>query len=113
MPETTVFRISSLGVQSLGLAGEFDIVAAPALERIVADVRPEPVLVDVSAVEFMDATVLDFFEELRVRIAPACVTVHGARGGVARLLGIAVDRWKHPEGFHVVPCATYSPMGVA
>ncbi|BCJ49451.1 anti-sigma factor antagonist [Actinoplanes sp. NBRC 14428] len=91
------------GVIRLGVRGEVDLATAPDLERAVAGAVARPgareVLVDLSAVTFLDASGIAALARSHLLAAESGVRLRvcGARGVVRRVLAIAgLAAWLSP-----------------
>ena len=92
----------------LRLSGEIDMSTADLLAPAIAGATAHgsPVLLEISAVTFLDSTgIRELLAALRAMLE-GCILLHGVRGGVARVLevtGVAgIPR------MHVIPCEEFA-----
>jgi anti-sigma B factor antagonist len=100
------FEIVHYGPSVLFVGGELDMATCPEFERALAKCVESggPVVVDLSAVSFIDSTGIRALVKGAKSLRAGCVTVHGVSGQVAKVLGM-VGISGLPN-IHVEPCTT-------
>lgn len=98
-------EIVKFGPNVFFVAGELDMASAPALDDRMHDAvqRGGPVVVDVSAVTFMDASGYHVLRRAAERLPSGCLVLHGVTDAVERV--IEVTRLAELPAIHVVPCS--------
>ena len=100
------FEIVHYGPSVLFVGGELDMATCPEFERALAKCVESggPVVVDLSAVSFIDSTGIRALVNSAKRLRAGCLTVHGVSGQVAKVLSmLGISELPH---IHVEPCTT-------
>ena len=104
MVTTPDFRVTRTAGKILALEGQLDMETAPKLAKTLAEPirQGAPVVLDMSAVSFMDSTgIKEIFKALR-SMPGGRMILHGVTGEVARVLEIG--RIDDAPRVHVIPC---------
>jgi anti-anti-sigma factor len=104
---------SGSGNWTLALSEEIDMATSEAVRSMLQPYIEigGPVILDLSAVSFMDSTgihvLMDAAEALGDR---GCIIVHGIHGSVAQLFEITRSRWAGAN-IHVIGCSVLAATG--
>jgi anti-anti-sigma factor len=100
----TSLEIVQYGPSFLFVCGEIDMATAPDLERALAPHLEAggPVVVDLSAVSFIDSTALRALTNSALKMRTGCLIIHGATGHPSKVLGLV--RLADVPNIHVEPC---------
>jgi anti-sigma B factor antagonist len=98
------FEVVPYGPSVLFVGGEVDMATAPELERALAECigRGGPVVVDLSAVSFIDSTAIRTLAGAADKLRSGCLIVHGVQGHVAKVLELV--RFSDLPKAHLLPC---------
>jgi anti-sigma B factor antagonist len=98
----------SIGVEAttmFTLSGDVDMATAPHVDAALAPAvrRGGAIILDVSDVAFMDSSGIHVIVRALEALPSGCITLHGVRGPVARLLELT--RLADVPGLHVETCS--------
>src|SRR5688500_19736975 len=94
MVTTPDFRVTRTAGKILALEGQLDMKTAPKLDKALAEPirQGAPVVLDMSAVSFMDSTGIKEIFKAHRSMSGGCMILHGVTGEVARVLEIEIGR---------------------
>lgn len=98
------FEIAHYGPSILFVGGEIDMAAAPELEQALkpSSAVGGPVVVDLTAVSFLDSTGINALVTAAQRLPTGCLILHGVHGRVAKVLELV--RLSDLANVHVASC---------
>jgi anti-anti-sigma factor len=98
------FSVRAADPRMFMLAGELDMATRPILDQAIVDavLAGGPIVLDLSAVTFMDAAGVHAIIDATDGLPSGCILLHGVRGDTAKLLGlVGIDQMPR---LHIVPC---------